>query len=84
LEEEDTAWALKADIEDNDSETYDTSEDDETRVEVEDADAESVRALSSISKCTEPPSRSLPLMKTFSTTQAEPTPKSLLNFSTSS
>lgn len=81
LEEEDAAWALKAVVEDTDSETYYGSEDDETRVEVEDTDVASVRALSSSSKNTVPSRErksSIPLTKTFSASQVEPTPKQML------
>jgi len=85
LKEEDTAWALKVDTADTDSDTYCGSEDDETRVEVGDTvgnDAASVRAMSSSSKNTVPPRErksSLPLTKSpFPTLQTEPTPKQLL------
>lgn len=85
LEEEDTAWALKVDTADTDSDTNCGSEDDETRVEVGDMDgndAASVRALSSSSKSMVPPKErkpNLPLThSSFPTLQTEPTPKQLL------
>ncbi len=85
LEEEDTAWALKVDTADTDSDTNCGSEDDETRVKVEDTvgnDSARVRAMSSSSKGTVPSRErkpSLPLTSSsFPTLQTEPTPKQLL------
>lgn len=87
LVEGDTAWALKADIVDTDSEDYCDSEEDEAPVETEEDetvinDAASVEPLCSSPKGTEPSRErksSVPLTKTlFSTSQAEPTPKQLL------
>jgi hypothetical protein len=85
LKEQDTAWGLKTDIVDTDSESFYESEDDETRVEAENpatSDAASVRPLSSSSKDTIPSRErksSFPLAKTlFSPSQTEPTTKQLL------
>jgi hypothetical protein len=72
--------SVGTDNEDTESETYCGIEDGETHVDVEGADAASVRALSSCSKGTVPSRerKSIPLTKTFSTSQTEPTPKQML------